>query len=409
MAPERRFRYALGMLRVLLRTALIALIAASACSEPPKIVKHAKKTQKDSDAKSMLADAREAAKNGDVDAADKAYADAYAADKSFDTLEEYVVDFLLHNGRATKAIDLAKGYVDNNVTEPKGYNLYAEALLAAGKGKEALDVADQLIQLKGPDDPSGHEKKGRALILLEKTHEGVEELRQAVSLDSKSSTYHKALGGALANAEKNYDGAALEFRAAIKADPSDPEAHVVLGMALRNQTELDESKSYLDKAIELDPRNGRAYFEMGLLYNIEKKQADAEAALSKAIQLSPNESLFWYAYGEIYRLQDRQDEAVKAYRRAVELDPPYPKALLKLGIALVEKRQFDEAEGLLTQAIRRDSHAVSAYFYLGELHSAQSKNKLALDNYETFIKLSPKTDENLPRAKQQIEYLKHHR
>ncbi len=405
MAPERRIRYALGMLRVL----LFALFAASACSEPPKVVKHPKKTQEKNDAKSLLADAREAAKNGDVEAADKGYADAYAADKSFDTLEEYVVDFLLHNGRATKAIDLAQAYVDNNIADPRGYNLQAEALLSAGKGKEALDVADKLIELKGADDPSGHEKKGRALILLDKTHEGVEELRQAVSLDSKSSTYHKALGQALANAEKNYDGAALEFRAAIKADPSDPEAHVLLGMALRNQNELDESKSYLDKAIELDPRNGRAYFEMGLLYNIEKKQADAEAALSKAIQLSPNESLFWYAYGEIYRLQDRQDEAVKAYRRAVELDPPYPKALLKLGIALVDKKQYDEAEGLLTQAIRRDSHAVLAYFYLGELHSAQSKNKLALDNYETFVKLSPKTDENLPRARQQIEYLKHRR
>ncbi len=397
------------MFRVLLRPALIAVVAVCACGTPPQPVKHPKKTQEQKNAKSLINEAREDAKNGDIDAADKAYADAYANDKSFDTLEEYVVDFLLHAGRATKAIEVSKAYVDNNVSDPKGYNLYAEALLAAGNGKDALDTADQLLQLKGQDDPSGHEKKGRALVLLEKTHEGVEELRQAVALDPKSATYHKALGTALANAEKNFDGAALEFRAAIKADANDPEAHVLLGMALRNQNELDEAKSYLDKAIDLDPRNGRAYFELGLLYNIEKKQADAEQALSKAIQLSPNESLFWYAYGEIFRVQERDDEAIKAYRRAVELDPPYPKALLKLGTMLVDRKQYDEAEGLLTQALRRDSHATTAYFYLGLLHQAQNKARLALDNYETFIKMAPKNDENLPRAHAAIEQLKHKR
>ena len=397
------------MYRVLLRIALAAAIPVAACSAPPKPVKHAKKAPEQKDSKALLNQARESAKNGDIDAADKQYAEAYANDKSFDTLEEYVTDFLLHAGRASKAIEISKAYVDNNVADPKGYNLYAEAQLAAGNGKEALDAADQLIQLKGNDDPAGHEKKGRALILLDKTHEGVEELRQAVTLDPKSATYHKALGTALANAEKNFDGAALEFRAAIKADPNDPEAHVLLGMALRNQNELDEAKSYLDKAIELDPRNGRAYFEMGLLFNIEKKQADAEQALSKAIQLSPNESLFWYAYGEIFRVQERDDDAIKAYRRAVELDPPYPKALLKLGELLVDRKQYDEAEGLLTQALRRDSHAISALFYLGILHQAQNKPRLALDNYEQYIKQAPKNDDLLPKARQALESLKHHR
>ena len=65
--------------------------------------------------------------------------------------------------------------------------LYAEALLAGGHGREALEVADQLIQLN-PDEPSGHEKKGRALLLLEKNEEGLDELRKAVQLDPASAT-----------------------------------------------------------------------------------------------------------------------------------------------------------------------------------------------------------------------------
>jgi tetratricopeptide (TPR) repeat protein len=395
------------MLRVLLRCALIFIVA---CSGPSTVVKRTKKKTAEPDAKSLLAEARDDAKQGDNDAADKAYAKAYSMDKSFDTLEEYVGDFLLHAGRATKAVDVAKAYVDNNVADARGYNLYAEALLSAGKGKEALDTADQLLQLKGNDDASGHEKKGRALIMLDKTHEGIEELRQAMTIDPKIATYHKALGTALATAEKNFDAAALEFRAAIKADDHDAEAHVLLGMALRNQNEFDEAKSYLDKALELDPRNGRAYFEMGLLYNAEKKQADAEQALGKAVQFSPNDSLFWYAYGEIFRLQDRNDEALNAYRKAVDLDPPYVKALLKLGIMLVEKKQYEEAEGLLTQALRRDPKAsVQAYYYLGVLYDAKKKYRQAFENYESFVKLAPKSDENLPRAREQVQVLRNKR
>lgn len=392
------------MLRVLFRCALIFVVA---CSGPTTVVKRTKKKPAEPDAKSLLAEARDDAKQGDNDAADKAYAQAYSLDKSFDTLEEYVADFLLHAGRASKAVDVAKNYVDNNVADARGYNLYAEALLAAGKGKEALDTADQLLQLKGNDDPAGHEKKGRALVMLDKTHEGIEELRQAVTLDTKSATYHKALGVALASAEKNFDAAALEFRSAIKADDHDAEAHVLLGMALRNQNEFDEAKSWLDKALELDPRNGRAYFEMGLLYNQEKKQADAEQALGKAVQFSPNDSLFWYAYGEIFRLQDRNDEALNAYRKAVDLDPPYVKALLKLGEMLVDKKQYEEAEGLLTQALRRDAKAsIPAYYYLGVLYEAKKKYRQAFENYESFVKLAPKTDENLARAREQVQALR---
>src|SRR5690242_19569523 len=118
-------------------------------------------------------------------------------------------------------------------------------------------------------------------------------------------------------------------------------------MALRDQDELDESKEKLDKALELDPKNGRAYFELGLLYNKQGKQADAEQALSKAVQRSPNESLFWYAYGEIYRLQERVDDAISAYKKAIDLDPPYSKAITKLGLLLVERKEYDEAEKLL--------------------------------------------------------------
>jgi cytochrome c-type biogenesis protein CcmH/NrfG len=177
-------------------------------------------------------------------------------------------------------------------------------------------------------------------------------------------------------------------------------------MALRDQSEFEESKTYLDKAIELDPRNGRAYFELGVLYNKQLKQAEAQTAFGNAVKYSPNESRFWYAYGEIYRVQDQFDDAIRAYRRSVELEPPFPKAMGKLGALLVDKKEYDDAERYLTLAVRHEPKNPVNYWFLAKAYAARHKNRQAIDSYEQFLKLAPKDDGNREKAKEAINQLK---
>src|SRR3982751_5188479 len=127
--------------------ALTASIAFGACGGDPPPVKKPKPTIEEKHDKALLSEARELAKSGDIDAADKSYAEAFAATKDFAILEERVA-FLLKNGRTSGAVDAAKAYYDGNVSDPKGYQLYGRALLAAGRGAEALEGADQVLQLK---------------------------------------------------------------------------------------------------------------------------------------------------------------------------------------------------------------------------------------------------------------------
>jgi len=388
-----------------IRIVLAAACLAVACGTPAPPPKHAKQPKHDQ--RTLLKEAQEDARNGDYDASDKKFADAYELSKDFEVLEDRV-DMLIHAaGKASKAVAVAKAYYDANISDPRGYNLYAEALLAAMDGENALDVANAMLKLN-PDDPAGREKRGRALIELDKNEEGLDELRRAKDLDTKSSTYHLALGTALLQL-KHVDEAALEFRAAIKASPDDADAQVQLGAALRQQQEFDEAKSYLDKAIELDPRSGAAHFELGLLYNAESMQADAEVELLKAVQLSPNNSLYWYGAGELYRLEERTDDAMRAYKKAVDIDPPYPKALQKLGLILLERKQYDDAEIVLTQAIYREKNNATNYLNLGLAEAAKGKTRAAIDNLETYLKKAPKSDPDLDRARETLEKLKRKR
>lgn len=390
-----------ALLKLLLASALAAGMAA--CGGTPKPVKHAKKEPKH-DAKSVRKEAREAVKSGDFDLADKKYAEAYELSKDFDMLEEYV-HFLADNGRAKKAADTAKPYYEANIADPKGYALYAYALIADEDGVNALDVASKMLDINA-DDADAHKMKGRALILLGK-EEGLDELRKAVHLDGSAGN-QIVLGKALFQLGK-VDEAALAFRAAVKDEPESAEAHAYLGMALRGQSEYDEAKTHLEKAIDLDPSNGRAYFELGLIAGLQNKAQEAEDALAKAVKLSPNDSQFWYAYGEIFRSTDRADEAISAYRKAVELDPPYPKAQQKLGLLLVDKKEYDEAETVLIQAIRRDKNVPINYLNLGLVYAAKKKNQLAIENLEHFLQIAPKSDADRGRAKDTLNELKRKR
>lgn len=391
----------------LIALALGVALVGGACGGKEKVVKIVKK-DKQPDAKALLSDAREAAQNGQIVDADKYYARSFAISNEFDTLEEHV-DFLIHSGKPSRAIDVAKAFYDKNLTSTRGYKLYADALIAANRGAEALEVAQQVIDMNS-GDAAGHEKRGRALLLLDRVEEGVEELRKAATLDPTKSEYQLQLGIGLDKLGK-YDDAALKFLAALKGAPDDPNIHVYLGMARRNQGELEEAKKYLDKAIELDPQNGRAFFELGLLYNVEqsqgkRSQGDAEQALLKAVQKSPNESKYWYALGEIYRLETQPDKAIKAYRQALDLDPPYLKATSKLGLLYVDAKRYDDAEALLIPAVRRDGKVAINYLYLGVIYAAKGQKAAAIDNFETFLKLAPRNDPDIKRARAAIAELK---
>lgn len=394
------------MLRLGLASALV--VAVASCGGGENIVRTVKPDPNKKEAKQLVGEAREQANAGKNDQADRLYGEAYATASespalAWEILAEWV-QFLGNANRLGRARDVSKQYYDSNPGDPRGYHLYADALIRGSKGAEALVVADQLLQING-DDASAHDKRGRALLLLDRVEEGVEELRKAVDLEGNNAKYHISLGLALHRMGEIHK-AALEFRAALKHAPDDAEAHVLLGMALRDQSELDEAKTYLDKAIQLDPRSGAAYFELGVLYNRQLKQADAEDAFGKAVRYAPNESRYWYAYGEIYRVQDRLDDALAAYRRSLELDPPYVKAAGKLGTVLVEKRQYEDAEQYLIQAIRKEPKNAQNYWYLGRAYAAQRKKTQAIDNYELFLKYAAKNDPERDKAREIINQLK---
>jgi cytochrome c-type biogenesis protein CcmH/NrfG len=73
---------------------------------------------------------------------------------------------------------------------------------------------------------------------------------------------------------------------------------------------------------------------------------------------------------------------------------------------LVDKKQYDEAEGFLISAVRKDEKNAGNYWYLGKAYAAKRKNRQAIDNFELFLKYAAKDDANRDKARDQITKLK---
>ena len=211
-----------------------------------------------------------------------------------------------------------------------------------------------MIQLNG-EEPAGHEKKGRALILLEQERGRPRRAAQGRAARSDERAYHMLARHRAQQARQGRRGRARVPRRDQGSARRRRGARAARHGAARPAASSTRRRRYLDKAIELDPRNGRAYFELGLLSNAQKnRRKPSSRAREGGEAVAERVAVLVRVRRDVSRSQERFDEAISAYKKAVELDPPYPKALQKLGLLLVERKQYDEAEVVLTQAIRRD-------------------------------------------------------
>ena len=81
--------------------------------------------------------------------------------------------------------------------------------------------------------------------------------------------------------------------------------------------------------------------------------------------------------------------AAARYRSVLALDPANAAALRKLGFALKELGQLQEAASILTRSLEFDSARADAYYFLGEIADAQGNAEAACANWRAAIGLAP--------------------
>ena len=147
---------------------------------------------------------------------------------------------------------------------------------------------------------------------------------------------------------------ALAFaRQALAANPQDPIALNVAGIAAFQAGEHESGLDLLRTAVAFAPENAEARTNLGNILAVLDQPADAEAAYKGAMAADPEYAEAAFNLGVLMEARDRPQEALDAYERALEISPAHAGAAQGRGNALKALKRLDDAqatyEALLAQ------------------------------------------------------------
>ncbi len=262
-----------------------------------------------------------------------------------------------------------------------------------------------------------HFARGQAYIAEKKYNEAIIELRNAVQIDARFGEARYQLAEAYAqigdadSAFREYVRSAdllpeanVQLKAGmllllsgrhedaktradkvLAADPSNIDAHILLGNALAGMKNFDAAVEQMQRAIKTDPNPGLSYASLGNFELQRGNRSEAEAAYAKAIELDPTSAPARVALGN-YRLaiEDR-GQAEVAFLKALELDPHSVIALRSTVALYLTSRQLDRAEPFLLKLIEETKDSTPS-FVLSDVYTATGRTDLAMERLRALQK-----------------------
>jgi tetratricopeptide (TPR) repeat protein len=158
----------------------------------------------------------------------------------------------------------------------------------------------------------------------------LDSFHQIVALNAESAEADMLVGEAL-DAMKDPEGAVREFRAAVKANPKEPNVHFGLGYLLWTKGQFPDAAKEFQAEIDNDPHHLQA-----MLYladsNMQMNQPDdARPLLEKVAFLNPTNSMAHRDLGIVYADKDLKQEALAEFQKAIKLEPGNVNAHWRLG------------------------------------------------------------------------------
>jgi tetratricopeptide (TPR) repeat protein len=273
--------------------------------------------------------------------------------------------------------------------------LYAEAFARLGRG--AYPEAVELFKQAFDRDPLSRTQAGGDRVVDGGTalRDGnvplaIQHLKTAVAAEPGRAEAHRLLGVALREADQ-YDDSLAALTKAIELEPSDERARISLADVYGATGRDADAERTLQAAIAAMPASGQAYHSLGRLYQLMAKNLDAARAFEHAAERNPlvGQDHLYDAIGGIYLAEGDFDKAAAAYQTRVDVSPNNADAHRELGDVFQQRNQPDEALAEFMAALLVDPNNVAAYAGMAQLRLQQGKYAEAAGAAQTAVNLDP--------------------
>jgi tetratricopeptide (TPR) repeat protein len=285
-------------------------------------------------------------------------------------------------------------------------------------GRQAYEASDyskaaQLLQAAASKNSGNAE----IYLLLAKTYNEMQQhdaaiasAEKAVELDPQNSVYHEWLGRAYGGKAEHagmFSGLSLakktrkEFETAVRLDEKNFSAGQALveydcsapGIAGGGE---DKARPEIARLAALDAAEG--HYAAGNCRRQKKDFAAADAEFTKALENHPKSADLIYDIGD-YAMKHAQPERLAVVANEGErIAVADPRGKFYRAVAAVLKKDSSgDAEALLREYLKvapvRSGYPRpwDAHEWLGRFYEAQGKTQAAIDEYETALKLGPKS------------------
>ena len=180
-----------------------------------------------------------------------------------------------------------------------------------------LDVYHEILTLNA-ESAEADMLAGEALDELNDNAGAVDQFRAAVRANPKEPNAHFGLGYLLW-AQKRYAEAIPEFNAELANDPDHAQALLYLGDSRLQMNSAEEARPLLAKAVQIDPALWLADLDIGIIDSDAGRNEDALKELELAARLQPSDVNVHWRLARLYRTLGRKDEAKAEFDKASKL------------------------------------------------------------------------------------------
>ncbi len=192
--------------------------------------------------------------------------------------------------------------------------------------------------------------------------------------------------------DRDIAGAEELLKRACALNPGSADVLVVLGRFYTGLDRLAEAGEQFQHALRIQPKNAPALFYLAMLENSEGRKAQAEEHF-KALS-GDAEKVYWPIYGMFLFQEGRRTEAIREFERLYKMQPDDRTARTRLVNVYLAVNRPDDAEKLVTDALKRNSKDMDALLQRSELRLNRARFVDAQSDLDQVLH----ANQNMPEA-----------
>jgi len=228
-------------------------------------------------------------------------------------------------GEYKKVIESLSLLADDDPTNRTIAYLLGSALIGDGQLGRGQAIIDRLF--RHDDSAEAHLLMGSILLLADDAQSALKEVQRAIELNPKLpavQAWHGRVLMRLGDTER----AKTAFNNELASNANDFDSNLYLGVLLRQDKQLDEALSRLQRAIQLRPREQYARYHLAAVYAAAGKPADAlpllEGVLKEHTDFIEARVLLATVYYRLNRKEDgdRENAIIQKSNAEQQAKPP---------------------------------------------------------------------------------------